>query len=960
MNAEVYRFEDFELDLGAHRLRRKGRAIHLEPIPFRLLCLLVERHEKLVTREEIIERIWGKGIFVDSENSINTAVRKIRRALNDDRETPRFVITVPSRGYRFEAMIRAVGGTPTQSRLLQSAFIGRTIEIAELRAGLADAAAGHGRLYLISGQPGIGKTRMTRELAASAEASGMTVLAGQCSEHDQAVPYLPFVEILEGYVECASGPDGLRTVLGGEGSELARLLPKLKRLLPDLPPPIELPPQQARRHLFSCFCDFFARVAREQPTLLILEDLHWADDSSLLLLGHLTQRLSGLPLLVAGTYRDVELDVAGELARTLENLLRGRLATALTLTGLRREDVADMLSSLSGQAPPAAIAAEFYRETEGNPFLVEELFRHLEEENRLYDSDGIFHTELRVAELEVPRSVRLVVGRRLARLSDRTRRTLGTAATIGRLFGFELLEASTKVEASLLIDSVDEAERAGLVLSIAEGPTARFEFSHELVRQAVVGGLSAGRRQRLHLEVAEAVERVYFHALQDHYGELAHHYRLGGNVPKAVDYLTRAAEQAAQLGAYPEAVTQLNVGLALLEGLPQGADRARQELALQNILGRSLFGTQGPGSQLMERAYSRARQLAVQLNDNAALLSALTGLRICLRLKLNLEKARELAEQMVVTARAHEPAMLAAAYAALGEIYSFLGQFDRARDCYGQAVALPESNRKMHWTLGFGAAALLPYVLQHWSWASWALGSPGQARSMSREAIALARQESLRVSRLAPLAHAGRLSQWLRDSRAAMEQSEELFALAGEYGSPLFRALALSFRGWALAEQGQIDEGVAEMRQAITDLQSAGLSPRSIELAPLAEWYARRGDVKNGLTTIAEGLAQVDRTGERTCEAELHRLHGELLLVRNMPDNSEAEKAFRRAIEIAQLQSAKSWELRATMSLARLLDKQGKRAEARTMLGEIYGWFTEGFDTADLKHAKTLFDELNR
>ncbi len=180
MNAEVYRFEDFELDLGAHRLRRKGRAIHLEPIPFRLLCLLVERHEKLVTREEIIERIWGKGIFVDSENSINTAVRKIRRALNDDRETPRFVITVPSRGYRFEAMIRAVGGTPTQSRLLQSAFIGRTIEIAELRAGLADAAAGHGRLYLISGQPGIGKTRMTRELAASAEASGMTVLAGQC------------------------------------------------------------------------------------------------------------------------------------------------------------------------------------------------------------------------------------------------------------------------------------------------------------------------------------------------------------------------------------------------------------------------------------------------------------------------------------------------------------------------------------------------------------------------------------------------------------------------------------------------------------------------------------------------------------------------------------------------------------------------------------------------------------
>jgi adenylate cyclase len=774
-----------------------------------------------VTREEILEQIWGKGIFI-SENSINTAVRKIRRALNDDADAPQFIVTVPSGGYRFEALIRTASGTPIQSRMLQGAFIGRNIEMAELRAGLADAAAGLGRLFLISGQPGIGKTRMARELVATAEASGMRVLAGQCSEHDEAVPCLPFVEILEAYVECTSGPDVLRTLLGEEGPELARLLPKLNRILPDLPPPLELPPQQARRHLFNCFCDFIARVARERTTLLILEDLHWADDSTLSLLVHLTQRLSGLPMLVAGTYRDAELNVSDALAKTLENLTRDRLATVIRLTGLQREEIAQMLSGLSGQAPPAAIAAEFYRETEGNPFFIEELFRHLEEENRLYDSDGIFHAELSVAELEVPRSVRLVVGRRLARLSDRTRSTLGTAATIGRLFTFELLEASTKSDASSLLESVEEAERAGLVFSNAESPTARFEFSHELVRQAVVGGLSAARRQRLHLEVAEAVERVYSHALEDHYGELAHHYRLGDNVPKAVEYLTRSAEQGAQRGAYSEAVTQLNVGLALLEGLPEGADRARQELALHNILGRSLFGTQGSGSQLMERAYTRAHQLAVQLSDSAALLSALTGLRMCLRLKLNLEKAREMAEQMVVTARAHEPAMLAAAYAALGEICFFLGQFDRARDCYGQAAALPESNRKMHWTLGFGAAALLPYVLEHWSWASWALGSPGRALSMSRDAIALARQESQRVSRLAPLAHAGRLSQWLRDSRAAMEQSEELLALAGEYGSPFFRSLALSFRGWALAEQGQIAEGIAEMRQAITDLQNVG------------------------------------------------------------------------------------------------------------------------------------------
>ncbi len=191
-----------------------------------------------------------------------------------------------------------------------------------------------------------------------------------------------------------------------------------------------------------------------------------------------------------------------------------------------------------------------------------------------------------------------------------------------------------------------------------------------------------------------------------------------------------------------------------------------------------------------------------------------------------------------------------------------------------------------------------------------------------------------------------------------MEQSEELLALADEYGLPFFRPLALSFRGWALAEEGQIAEGIAEMRWGITESQNAGVSARSIELAPLAECYARLGDVENGLRIVAEGLAQVDRTGERTCEAELHRLNGELLLVQYMPSTSEAESAFRRAIEIAQQQSAKSWELRATMSLARLLSKQGRRDEARAMLAEIYNWFTEGFDTADLRDARTLLDEL--
>ena len=225
---------------------------------------------------------------------------------------------------------------------------------------------------------------------------------------------------------------------------------------------------------------------------MVLEDLHWADDSTLSLLDHLTQRLSDLPLMVIGTYRDAEMNVTRGLAKTLEDLLRGRLATRVRLKGLPRDGVAAMLDSLSGKSPPAVVVGEIFAETEGNPFFVEELFRHLEEENRLYDSSGQFRSELQIAELDAPPNVRLVVARRLARLSDLTQKMLATAAVIGRFFSFEILQASSDADADSILERVEEAEKAGLVFSVADSPKARFEFSHELIRQAVLGRFVGG------------------------------------------------------------------------------------------------------------------------------------------------------------------------------------------------------------------------------------------------------------------------------------------------------------------------------------------------------------------------------------------------------------------------------------------------------------------------------------
>jgi DNA-binding winged helix-turn-helix (wHTH) protein len=262
MDGKILRFEDFELDRVAYQLRRAGQVVHLQRIPLDLLFLMVERRGQMVTRQEIVERIWGKGVFLDADNSINGAMRKLRRALNDNAGQSRFIAAVHGKGYRFVAQVRDAGSGLAQLRPTQSSLVGRQREMDELRAALADAAAGRAGLFMVSGGPGIGKTRLTEELAALAQASRIPVLAGHCSERVEAIPFLPFVEILECCVDRATGPDTLRELLGQEGPELGRLLPKLGRILPDLHAPLELTPTQARRHLLNCFCAFLTRITK--------------------------------------------------------------------------------------------------------------------------------------------------------------------------------------------------------------------------------------------------------------------------------------------------------------------------------------------------------------------------------------------------------------------------------------------------------------------------------------------------------------------------------------------------------------------------------------------------------------------------------------------------------------------------------------------------------------------------
>jgi class 3 adenylate cyclase/tetratricopeptide (TPR) repeat protein len=479
----------------------------------------------------------------------------------------------PERWRLYEVVWRKEAPTAGPAVAERTPFVGREAERAELRRLLDQSIRGQGALVMIGGEPGVGKTRLAEEVLLEARQRGFLAWSGRCYEMEGAPPYIPFVEILESAARVIPQP-ALREALGDSAPEVAKLLPELRRLFPDIPPPLELPPEQERHYLFNSVREFVAWAARAQPLLLILDDLHWGDDATLLLLQHIAQQLREVPVLILGTYRDVELDVARPLARALEELLRQRLAHRIALRRLPQDGVAAMLRALSGQEPPTTLVEAVYAETEGNPFFVEEVFQHLTEEGKLFDAQGRWRADLRVEELDVPEGVRLVIGRRLERVCEDCRRVLTAAAVIGRGFSFELLDAlgdpsagsGQGVDTDALLDAVDEAERARLIIAASDGPEARFTFAHELIRQTLIGGLSLPRRQRLHLRIAEAMERAYARSIEEHAADLAHHlYQAGAaaDPEKTVRYLALAGDQALAAAAFEDALRHYENALSL-------------------------------------------------------------------------------------------------------------------------------------------------------------------------------------------------------------------------------------------------------------------------------------------------------------------------------------------------------------------------------------------------------------
>jgi predicted ATPase len=830
---------------------------------------------------------------------------------------------------------------------------------------------------MLAGEAGVGKTRIAAEFSLEASEKGVLTLVGACYDRDDPLSFVPFVEMLETML-AASRLAEVREALGEDIAEIARLLPQLRRLFPDIPAPLELPPEQSRRVLFNAVARVLARMSTKQPVLLVLDDLHWADEGTLSLVTHLGPLVSKMPVLIVGTYRDFELQPAGPLAKAIDELIRYHVLDQMSLSGLPKPAVAKMIEALGGREPPEEIASLIYSETEGNPFFIEELLRHLVEQDQLLDKNGGIRRDLKFDELNVPRTVRLVIGRRVTRLSDGAQKTLATAAVIGRAFTFELLRESSHANADSLLDWIEEGERAGLIASTFHYPEVQFRFSHELIRQTVASELSSARRQVLHLMIADAIERVYANTLQDHIYDLAHHLWGAGSESRAramkternvvraplataevgrlINCLTVAAKQASSQGAYEAAICYLRNGLEAIQRLPP-SERVAEELRLQIALTGPLTATKGYTAPEVEKACSRALELSQQIGERPQLFEVLARLYSVYANRGALQKSLQLARDMLRLAKSkRQPLLLLWAHYCLGHTLSLWGELEAGRVHTEQSLALYDFTQPREYGFiqdpGATGLARLAHLL-------YLLGYPDQALGKSLKALAHARKLSGPFTLAWVLGSVGEI----HARRGEFEHAETLWAeqvvLCAEHNFPSLLASGIVGLGWSLAEQGRGQEAISRIREGLNAFPVTHAKPEQFaSLLRLVYAYRRLGWSKEGLAAMVEALKLLDET-DIPGGADLYYLKGEMLVIENTNNGSEAQQCFRAAIEIARSQKARTKELKAVTSIARVLVREGRRDEARAMLAEIYNWFTEGFDTADLLAAKALLNELS-
>jgi class 3 adenylate cyclase/predicted ATPase len=890
---------------------------------------------------------------------------------------------------------RILRATAAQSRLDVAAatgltpLVGRESEVALLLERWEQSQAGLGQVVLLSGEGGIGKTRLVEVLHQRVVSEDSPRLAFRCSPYHTNSAMYPVIEHLQRLLQFQredsrevklrkleealilepSPPTGERVGVRGpdrqptlsltltlsqrEREERLEVVSLLAALLSvPIPegryPPLLLSPQQQRQRTQDALVAWLLAEAERQPVLAVWEDLHWVDPSTLELLGLVIDQAPTARLLTLVTYRP-EFRPPWAPRSYL---------TQLTLGRLPRPQVETMVRQLTGGKPlPAEVLAQVIARTDGVPLFVEELVKMLLESGLVWEEADRYVLTGPLLPLAIPATLQDSLMARLDRLST-ARAVAQLGAVLGREFAYELIQAVALMDEATVQRGLAQLVNAELLYQRGRPPQAQYRFKHTLIQETAYQSLLKSTRQQYHQRTAQVLVERFPETVETQPELAAHHYTEAGLNAQAVAYWQRAGQHALQSSANPEAVQHLTTGLALLAMLPETPVRAQQEIELQIALGPALTATKGQAPEV-EQTYARARELCRQVSETPQLFPTLRGLCWFYVSRGALQTARELAEQLLGLAqREAAPTPLLEAHNALGTTLFFLGEYAAAWTHLEQGVALTDPATQRAEVLRHD---VVPGVtcLAFAAWALWCLGYPTQAVQRSHEALALA-QELAHPQSLAQARHwAAFLHHRRREVPAVQVQADALLTLATAQGFPLFVGYGRCWRGWALAMQGHGAAGLAQLRQGLAALLAMGLTlSQPFCLVLLAEAAGHAGQVEEGLRLLAETLMALEASGRGDLLAEVYRLQGALLLQQTAQDTTQAEASFQQALAIARRQQAKSWELRAAISLSRLWQQQGKREEARELLAPIYGWFTEGFDTADLQEAKTLLNEL--
>jgi tetratricopeptide (TPR) repeat protein len=763
------------------------------------------------------------------------------------------------------------------------------------------------------------------------------------------------IELLKNYFEIADEDDEKRrsqkveTKVSGLGLAPAETLPYILNLLgiAGAGAPLGMMDARIRRQrTLEAVKHIVIRESAKQPLVVIFEDLHWIDVETQELLDLLLESLANARLLVLVNYRPEYRHEWGSKSYYLQ----------LRLDPLGGDSADEMLRALlGGDASLEFLKRLIIEKTRGNPFFIEEIVRALVEQGMLV-RDGTIRLTRPLTEIRIPPTVQGILASRIDALPAPEKSLLQTLAVIGKDFPLNLVRHMSSSPDDRLQPMLKDLQSREFIYEEPALGEAAYSFKHVLTQEVAYNSVLIERRRLLHERTGEAIEALYKDRIDDHLAELAHHYSRSANTPKAAEYLFRAGNQAAARFAHSEAITQLSGALELLKRLPDDAERHRQELSALSALGSSVSNSKGWAAEDLGPVYAKVRELSAKIHDTALGFRALHGQWLARWWGRDLREALRLSDELLAAAEdTKDSTMLLTANFSRGVVLCELGELLSANEHQERALAAFDLQQPL-------AAGLENLRVSSLGWLHGGLNRLGyldRALAKSNEMLEVAQRCSypevaIFASYQAAYHHLER-----GDSAVAQKRAEEAMAVTEKMGLASISAMSTTCYGAALIAQGRCEEGIAAMRRGFSAFRSTGGTPRIQDLCFLASGLGKAGRPEEGLRIVKEGLASVVKTGEELVGSPLLRVKGELLLVQNSSNIAEAEQCFRGAIEIARRQRAKTEELRATTSLARLLAKQGKRDVARAMIAEIYGWFTEGFDTADLKDAKALLDELS-